>query len=74
MGGLMLGIRLERDLEGRLEWLARATGRPKSDLARDAIRVYLDSNVEEARRQSLLASRTAIADMTSDDTGWTPQR
>ena len=70
----MLGIRLEPDLESRLDWLARATGRPKSDLAREALRGYLDSNVEEARRQSLLASRTPIADLTSDDTGWTPQR
>jgi len=70
----MLGIRLEPELERRLDWLARATGRPKSDLAREAIRGYLDRNVEEARRQSLLASRTTIADMTSDDTGWSPQR
>jgi RHH-type rel operon transcriptional repressor/antitoxin RelB len=70
----MLGIRLEPELERRLDWLARATGRPKSDLAREAIRGYLDSNVEEARRQSILASRTVIADMSSDDTGWTPQR
>ena len=70
----MLGIRLEPDLEGRLDWLSRATGRPKSDLAREAIRGFLDSNVEEARRQSLLASRTPVADWTSDGTGWTSQR
>ena len=70
----MLGIRLEPDLEGRLEWLARVTGRPKSDLAREAIRGYLDANIKEARRQSLLASRTRIAEMPSDDTGWMPQR
>ncbi len=70
----MLGIRLEPDLEGRLERLARATGRPKSELAREAIRGYLDNNVDEARRQSLLASGIAIVDMASDDTGWTPQR
>jgi len=70
----MLGIRLEPELERRLDWLARTTGRPKSELAREAIRGYLDRNIEEARRQSLLASRTTIADMTSDDTGWSPQR
>ena len=35
----MLGIRLEPELARRLDWLARATGRPKSDLAREAIRV-----------------------------------
>jgi len=35
----MLGIRLEPELARRLDWLARATGRPKSDLAREAIRI-----------------------------------
>ena len=69
----MLGIRLEPELRRRLDWLARATGRPKSDLAREAIRRYLDSNVEEARRQSLLASRVDTEDMPSDDAGWTAQ-
>ena len=69
----MLGIRLEPELARRLDWLARATGRPKSDLAREAIRRYLDSNAEEARRQSLLASRANADDMPSDDTGWTAQ-
>jgi len=67
----MLGIRLEPELARRLDWLARATGRPKSDLAREAIRSYLDSNIDEARRQSILASRTVIAEMSSDDRGWT---
>ena len=70
----MLGIRLEPELARRLDWLARATGRPKSDLAREAIRRYLDDNVEEARRQSLLASRAPTAELPSDDTGWTAQR
>ncbi len=69
----MLGIRLEPELARRLEWLARATGRPKSDLAREALRAYLDANVEEARRQSLLASRAPTVDLPSDDTGWTAQ-
>jgi RHH-type rel operon transcriptional repressor/antitoxin RelB len=69
----MLGIRLEPELARRLDWLARATGRPKSDLAREAIRRYLDSNADEARRQSLLASRVEADDMRSDDTGWTAQ-
>ena len=70
----MLGIRLEPELARRLDWLARASGRPKSDLAREAIRGYLDSSVEEARRQSILASQIVVADMSSDDSGWTPQR
>jgi RHH-type rel operon transcriptional repressor/antitoxin RelB len=69
----VLGIRLEPELARRLDWLARATGRPKSDLAREAIRRYLDSNAEEARRQSILASRAVSEEMPSDDAGWTAQ-
>ncbi len=38
----MLGIRLEPDLEARLERLARETGQTKSHLAREAIARYLD--------------------------------
>ena len=38
----MLGIRLERELEAKLEKLARKTGRSKSYYAREAIRNYLE--------------------------------
>jgi len=38
----MLGIRLDRKLESRLERLAKRTGRSKSYYAREAIRQYLD--------------------------------
>jgi RHH-type rel operon transcriptional repressor/antitoxin RelB len=38
----MLGIRLEPELENRLEKLARKTGRSKSYYAREAIRQYLE--------------------------------
>ncbi len=38
----MLGIRLEQELEEKLEKLARATGRSKSYYAREAIRQYLE--------------------------------
>ena len=69
----MLGVRLEPELARRLEWLARATGRPKSELAREALRRFLDANVAEAHRQSLLASRAPTVDLPSDDTGWTAQ-
>jgi RHH-type rel operon transcriptional repressor/antitoxin RelB len=67
----MLGIRLDPELERRLEWLAGATGRPKSDLARDAIRRYLEANADEARRQSIFASRVVEPALASDDTSWT---
>jgi RHH-type transcriptional regulator, rel operon repressor / antitoxin RelB len=67
----MLGIRLEPELERRLDRLADATGRPKSELAREAIRRYLEANADEARRQSILASRAPEPEFASDDTGWT---
>jgi hypothetical protein len=38
---LMLGIRLEPELEARLERLSRETGQTKSHLAREAISEYL---------------------------------
>lgn len=38
----MLGIRLEPELERRLQRLARKTGRSKSYYAREAIRQYLE--------------------------------
>jgi hypothetical protein len=40
----MLGIRLEPDLEARLERLARRTGQTKSFHAREAIKQYLDAH------------------------------
>lgn len=39
----MLGVRLEPELDGRLEQLAQQTGRSKSFYAREAIRYYLDT-------------------------------
>jgi RHH-type transcriptional regulator, rel operon repressor / antitoxin RelB len=38
----MLGIRLEAELEERLEKLAKKTGRSKSYYAREAIRQFLE--------------------------------
>ena len=38
----MLGVRLEPDLEARLEKLARKTGRSKSYYAKEAIRQFLE--------------------------------
>ena len=51
----MLGLRLDPTLEKWLAALARQRGRTKSDLAREAIRRYLETEVlpAEARRQSL---------------------
>ena len=46
----MLGVRLEPEIEKRLERLAKKTGRPKSYYAKEAIRQYI-----EDREDSLLA-------------------
>lgn len=45
----MLGIRLEPELEARLEQLARHTGQTKSHHAREAIKRYLDAQRPERR-------------------------
>ncbi|MEN2785234.1 ribbon-helix-helix protein, CopG family [Sphingomonas qilianensis] len=56
----MLGVRLDTDLEQRLTAVARTQGRSKSDIARDAVRRYVELHDEayraEARRQSLRAA------------------
>jgi RHH-type rel operon transcriptional repressor/antitoxin RelB len=46
----MLGVRLEPEIEKRLERLAKKTGRTKSYYAKEAIRQYI-----EDREDSLLA-------------------
>ena len=57
----MLGVRLDSELEERLAAVARTQGRSKSDIAREAVRRYVDLHDEafrrEARRQSLRASK-----------------
>ena len=66
----MLGIRLERQLEARLEALAARSGKPKSYHAREAIRRYLLTDESEARRQSISASAAADDEFESDTRGW----
>ncbi|MDP1026081.1 ribbon-helix-helix protein, CopG family [Sphingomonas sp. KR1UV-12] len=67
----MLGVRLDTELEERLAAVARTQGRSKSDIAREAVRRYVDLHDEafrrEARRQSLRASRR---DVTADYAFW----
>jgi len=56
----MLGVRLDSELEKRLTAVARTQGRSKSDIARDAVRRYVELHDEafrtEAKRQSLRAA------------------
>ncbi|MEH3048018.1 CopG family ribbon-helix-helix protein [Sphingomonas adhaesiva] len=58
---MVLGVRLDTELEERLAAVARTQGRSKSDIAREAVRRYVELHDEafrrEARRQSQRASR-----------------
>ncbi len=53
----MLGIRLESELEKKLESLARETGRSKSFYAREAIRQYLEDREDYLRAIAALERR-----------------
>ena len=67
----MLGVRLDSELEERLAAVARTQGRSKSDIAREAVRRYVERHDEaflaEARRQSLKA---AARDRAVQDENW----
>jgi RHH-type rel operon transcriptional repressor/antitoxin RelB len=62
----MLGVRLDTELEERLAAVARTQGRSKSDIAREAVRRYVDLHDDayrrEARRQSTRASQRVSSD------------
>jgi RHH-type rel operon transcriptional repressor/antitoxin RelB len=53
----MLPIRLERELEDKLESLAKETGRSKSYYARQAIRQYLEDREDYLRGIAVLERR-----------------
>lgn len=67
----MLGVRLDDELERRLTSVARSQGRSKSDIAREAVRRYVDRHDSalwaEAKRQSLAA---AACGWTEEDEEW----
>jgi RHH-type rel operon transcriptional repressor/antitoxin RelB len=67
----MLGVRLDSELEERLAAVARTQGRSKSDIAREAVRRYVERHDEaflaEAKRQSLTA---AAQDRQAVDEDW----
>ena len=77
----MLGVRLDDETERMLGSVARAQGRTKSDVARGAIRRYVELNDEayraEAKRQSRVAagsgapSEDAAWEALADHSGWT---
>lgn len=53
----MLGIRLEPELEKKLDSLARETGRSKSYYAREAIRQYLEDREDYLKGIAALERR-----------------
>jgi RHH-type rel operon transcriptional repressor/antitoxin RelB len=67
----MLGVRLDEELEQRLAAVARTQGRSKSDIAREAVRRYVERHdaayLAEAKRQSLAA---ASRGWTDEDRAW----
>ena len=67
----MLGIRLDADLERQLAGVAQQQGRSKSDVAREAVRRYVERHdaafLAEAKRQSLAI---AALGWTEEDEAW----
>lgn len=53
----MLGIRLDAELEKKLDSLARETGRSKSYYAREAIRQYLEDREDYLKGIAILERR-----------------
>jgi RHH-type rel operon transcriptional repressor/antitoxin RelB len=67
----VLGVRLDDELERRLTSVARSQGRSKSDIAREAVRRYVERHDSafwaEAKRQSLAAAAMAWSE---EDRAW----
>src|SRR5947207_15238261 len=59
MLNIMLGIRLEPELEQKLESLAKETGRSKSYYAREAIKQYLEDREDYLKGIAALERREA---------------
>ncbi|MEY2883418.1 MAG: Ribbon-helix-helix protein copG family [Pseudomonadota bacterium] len=70
----MLGLRLDSEMASRLDRFARATRRSRSDIARDAVREYLDRHAlddafqRQLQRIAMLAGDDiVIVDALADD-------
>ncbi len=53
----MLGVRLEPELEAKLESLAKKTGRTKSYYVREAVRQYLEDREDYLKAIAVLERR-----------------
>jgi predicted transcriptional regulator len=69
----MLGVRMDPALDRLLAAEARRRRTTKSELAREAIRAYLEGIdiAKRAREQSLRASAGSEGEFEHDDRGWT---
>ena len=50
----MLGVRIEKELEAKLESLAKKTGRTKSYYVREAVRQYLEDREDYLKALAVL--------------------
>jgi RHH-type rel operon transcriptional repressor/antitoxin RelB len=50
----MLGVRIEKELEAKLESLAKKTGRTKSYYVREAVRLYLEDREDYLKALAVL--------------------
>lgn len=64
----LLGLRLDSDMEQRLGRFAMETRRSKSEIAREAVREYLDRHAMDAELQRQLSVIAAADD--DDDLFW----
>jgi predicted transcriptional regulator len=53
----MLGVRLDKQLENRLNRLAKKTRRSKSFLAKEALALYIDKEEHKQRENELMLAR-----------------
>jgi predicted transcriptional regulator len=70
----MLGVRLDRNTDRLLGALARQRRTTKSALVREAIERYVAAAelAQQAREQSLRASKRSAPELEHDDREWTP--
>jgi predicted transcriptional regulator len=60
-------IRLEKDLERRLDEVVRQTGRTRSEIVREALRRQLDVMAFDALRERMMPYAEAIGWLTDED-------
>jgi predicted transcriptional regulator len=65
---MVIGVRMEADLEQKLDQLARSLGKSRSACVREAIALYVNrfGNDEEAQRQSALVASSNKASSWSE--------